>query len=69
MDKTYSISKKKTDALYKVVSDDILDARIAITKVLDNDHWRVGKAIDNILSRLQMETSQKAIDLFKKKQP
>jgi len=63
----HTISKKKVDALYEIFSEDIMTARIKIARLLQD--VPNGKYVDNILSLLQMETPQKAIDLFKKQTP
>jgi hypothetical protein len=60
------LSKKKTDELYSLVHEEIMQARIKIAMMGDNIN---PKEIDDILSDLTISTPKKAIDLFKPKQP
>lgn len=64
---THTISKKKTDALYKIVYDDAMDARVKMAQLL-KAHPDLAKYADNILYFISTDTAQKAIDLFKKKE-
>ena len=66
MTKEHIISEKKIKALYNSISNDIMDARVTICRLLDT---KAGKEVDNILSDLMMKAPQRAIDLFKKQQP
>lgn len=61
-----ALSKKRQTQLYRIISDEIMDARISINKLLvgnDND-----EKIDLILYELGMSAPRKAIDLFKPKE-
>ena len=66
MSDKHTISPKKVQALYGAVSDEIMDARIEISKLLQS---KDGLKVDAILSKLCYSAPQKAIDLFLKKTP
>lgn len=59
------ISKKKSNELYKSVSDDIMDARVSVIKVLNKSVFRdVREQVDAILYRLSIDAPGNAISLF-----
>ena len=58
------LSKKKRTELYEVVSEEITEARIKIWKMRNDKHISIAE-IDDILSQLNIDAPQKAIDLFK----
>lgn len=66
MEKKFTISEEKKDALYRVVDSKIMDARIKIMRLLE-EHSGAGKKVDEILYHLGIEASQSAINIFKKK--
>jgi len=55
---TYTISKKKVSKIYKAVADEIMDARIAISKIVDKKTF---DEIDMIMHHLQMIAPEMAI--------
>lgn len=58
------LSVKKKDALYSVVHEDIMQARIKIARLLHGNPK--GVFVDNILYDLAMNAPQKALDIFEK---
>lgn len=58
------ISKKKEKALYEVIHEDIMQARIKIWKMKDQKNISIAE-IDDILSDLLVTCPQKAINTFK----
>lgn len=62
-----SISKKKRDQLYSLVSDEVMNSRIEIARVLGKEcNSEIGKKIDEILYQLSINAPYKAIKLFDK---
>ncbi len=59
-----SISKKKADALYSLIHEDAMTARVRMATLLER-HPDLAKYADNILYFISTDTAQKAIDLFK----
>lgn len=59
----YVISKNRADKVYRAVNDKILDARIALKKMVDA---RTFINIDNIMFKLNQEVPQSALDILKK---
>lgn len=58
------LSEKKKTQLYNSVSNEVLDARIAIAKILNGD--KNGEKINLVLYTLQLNAPQKAINIFNK---
>ena len=58
------ISKKKEDELYTTLSDEVMDTRIQINKILKNS--KELDEVDNLLFKLNVSISSKAIDTIKK---
>lgn len=56
------ISGKKKTALYDLVHEEIMQARIKIARLLNGTKER--KEVDNVLSDLTLNAPQKAIDFF-----
>jgi len=59
------LSKKKSDALYSSVHEDIFQARIKVAKLL-NDLPLLGSEVDNVLSDLMNYAPQNALNVFEK---
>ena len=55
---SYTISQKKVTKIYNAVADEIMDARIAISKITDKKTY---DQIDVIMHRLQMIAPEMAI--------
>jgi len=60
------ISKKSSTKLYDSVFEEIMNARVKISRLTtENGNKSLGINIDNILSDLTMSCPKKAIDCFK----
>lgn len=57
------LSKKKRTELYETVSEEILQARLKIWNMRFDKNIVIAE-IDDILRKLSIDASQKAIDLF-----
>ncbi len=66
MGQTHSISKKKKDALYNLIHEDIMKARVDLQLSLTDEPSK--KIVDNVLCKICYKTAQKAIELFLKTQ-
>lgn len=66
MGNKYTISKKKTDALYNLVHEDIMQARIKIKGLLKDSIQE--RLIEEILCNLCYDCPQNAINSFLKQQ-
>lgn len=64
---SYTISKKKKDALYILIHDAIIEARINLQTGLTDEPSK--KFVDDALSKLNYQIPEAAINLFKKKSP
>lgn len=60
------LSKLKQEQLYMVVSNAIIDARVAVAKLNEGNNPILNK-VDDILYKLCMKAPQDAIELFKPK--
>lgn len=59
-----AISKKKENQLYETVHEEIIQARIKIWKMKDQEKISIAE-IDDILSDLIVSAPKNAIDVFK----
>lgn len=60
---SYTISKKKITEIYSAVSDEIMDARIAISKIVDGE---IAKEIDEVMRKLNMIAPEMAIGALRR---
>jgi hypothetical protein len=60
-----SLSKKKANALYDTVHNEIMNARIEVAKTLGD--YGVGRMVDDILSKLSHKAPEAALKVFEPK--
>ncbi len=69
-DKKYVIGRKRKDALYKAIDDNIMDFRIKVKQWCDSNGVKSipYNTLDDMLFRLYVTTPQKALDSLRKKE-
>lgn len=67
-DKKYVIGRKRKDALYKSIDDNIMDFRIKVKQWCDKNGVKSipYNTLDDMLFRLNVTTPQKALEALRK---
>lgn len=58
------LSKKKTAALYNIIHEEIMQARVKLSQLMENNHLK--NEVDEIMYKLQQKCPDNATKLFEK---